>query len=125
MSYIPNVREEYTASPFSGERKENPYYEGRLSAKQVPYKVGFDLCRESLENFFYNLDVYEEELSGVFDISNMDFDAFDDENITDEEIEGLTPETQFMMVLKDIIMNWIEMERNEFIVALLENEEDR
>ncbi len=107
---IPNVREKTISSLYgntkgSFENEENPYYEGNLKDRyNIEYLRGYDYIAENvIPNFFENLDVYDEELGEI----------------------GTRLSEKVAEVLKDCLADWIETDRNELVVYMIEKEDEK
>lgn len=74
------------------------YYEGNLQkSDNIAYKDGYDYAVDGLDIFFDNLDEYDWSMDKAFT-----------QEIFDE--------------IKKNILHWMEMNRNEMVVALIESE---
>lgn len=93
MSYIPNCRE------------DKLYNYGELTPRNKYTVDGFDWCaEEGVETFFDNLRIYQ--------ITKNGFDL----------IDYLESNPDVCDSLKEAILDYIEMQRNELIVSMIEND---
>ncbi len=105
---IPNVREKTISSLYgntkgSFENEENPYYEGNLKSEfDKEFLHGYDcLAEEMLPMFFDNIEMYEDELAEV----------------------GIILKQNAVDVLKECLSDYIETQRNELVVSMIEKED--
>ena len=100
MSYFRNVREKEEI--VNGAVKPNPYYEGNLTNEyNIECKRGYDICEDTVDNFFDNLDIYTEAFA------KMPLSMNDEDTLS---------------TLKDCILHSIEMTRNELITSMIDSE---
>lgn len=130
--FIPNVREKYIHRPYQNigdgeEIEQNYYYQENIKGEtNKAFIRGYDCVAESLiDDFFNNLDLYEQEFSefGVW-LPNIDCEYINsNEYETDPEtIRGQTIETRLTDTLKRCLLDYIESERNEIVVSMIDNE---
>lgn len=147
MSYIPDTRERFVTPLFESEnqeRKENGYWHGFLNEKDQEFVRGYDWANEmSVANFFNNLDVYggefeeigidvneiSEQLDGAvpFPFYNEDAnpeDYKDMDDFSEEEKERMNFATKLFLTMKSCLIDWIEMERDQLIVSMIDNMDD-
>ena len=126
MSYIPEIRKRETRTPFSKEFSKNLYWQGYLNDQGVDVLSGYDMATDATENFFENIDVYADEFNQFgFDVEYIDTDTvMEDKELeaySDDEIRNMSTETRFVACMKAVILHWIELERNQIGVSLIEN----
>lgn len=92
MTYIPNVRERETT--MFGKTRENDYWEGNLDAAGKRDLMMYDAAIEDMESWF-----------GSLWYSNV-------VNMRSEELKAL----------RDDFCQWCESERNEMVVAMLNDQ---
>ncbi len=132
MSYIPDVRNRFKEHLYEGTRgaskmdknERNPYWEGYLNDTDKEYVRGYDWNTEQVvSSFFQNLDVFADELDF------LDMDDIDIENVvsergsseySEEELEGMSESTLIAKKMRECLLKWIEMERNELVVSMIE-----
>lgn len=128
MSYIPNVRREKDYNKFTGEERNepNPYYEGNLNAENKQIKNGYDFACNSIKSFFSNISIYEDALQEFFNTENIDEEVLTAswEDLNEEEIEGLSSETAICLCIKDCLLHYMEINRNELVTSLLEEQNE-
>ena len=102
--FIPNVREKQSISRFEHGIVDNPYYEGNLKDKyNLEYLRGYDyVAEEIVPCFFDNLDVYEDEFAEI----------------------GTGIAEKVADILKECLADWIERDRNELVVYMIEKEDE-
>jgi hypothetical protein len=129
---IPNVREKYIRRPFQrlddGEELEiNSYYQENLKSEtSKAYIRGYDCVAESIiDDFFNNLELYTQELSdeGIW-IHSIDAEYINSNEyeINAETIRSQTLETRLVDALKRCLLDYIESERNDIVVSMLDSE---
>jgi len=104
MSYIPDCRDD-----------EN-YNEKYLNDKDAEFIAGFDWCRiMAVDNFFDNIDMYTSE-----------FDQFDNPEMIEKAVRfvEMLEEEALMTILKDCILHYIEMQRDQLITSMIDNMDD-
>lgn len=89
MSFFPNCR------------TDEDYNEKYLNEIDSQYISGFDICTESVDKFFNNLDIFECKEDG-FDLYNY-----------------LESHNEVRESLKKDILTFLERERNEYIVSIM------
>lgn len=108
----------------------NPYWDGHLKGVDKAYVQGYDDCIEdNIGGFFDNLMVYEGELERAFDTKDIfrkvDDNVLSDERSADEfpedERDGWTRETAILKTIKDCMLHYAEMNRDENITGIIEN----
>ena len=105
MTYIPNTRSRWNESPYTrkGQKKElNAYYEGYLNGKDSEFVAGYDFNTENaIENYFHNLAMYQHEKDGTeSDVANI------------------------FQFIKETLLHYIEMNRDELIVSMIDGMDD-
>ena len=128
--YLPNVREEKLEN---GE--ENGYFEGNLNEKDSEFIRGFDWCAEmSVTNFFDNLfDIFPQEsflghtlaerlpeyMKNEYEVTYR----FPENEPDSKKKRKIVVET-YADLLREELLNWIESDRDESIVSMLDNCEE-
>ena len=134
MSYLPNIRERTTKTPYTprGEETENAYWQGYLDDTGTRTWQDYDFAIEDMLTFFDNLDIYLDDLNNAvnpddFDEENEDYvdtakvaERKDLDEYSDEELRNLSPYTRFAIMFRTALMEWLESERNEFGISLQE-----
>lgn len=140
MTYIPTVRNRFNKPLYKHTRgaekitdNRNPYWEGYLSDHDggAAMIVGFDYAADTVDNIFHNLDVYMSDLiaaglmgEGKDEIPSIDesivFSDKELEDFSEEELLQMTPLTRAAKAFRDIIRDWVESERDSFIVGNIE-----
>ena len=92
MTYIPNVRERETN--MFGKTRENAYWEGNLDAAGKRDLMMYDAAIKDMESWFDNMGCG----NGV--------------HVRDKKLEAL----------RDDFCQWCETERNEMVVAMLDDQ---
>ncbi len=150
MSYFPNVRTKKVEQLFhhilADAEVNNEYYQGNLDDEGKQFIRGFDWCMEMVVgNLFGNLDIYSEDFERIgldalelnTDIVNSDvpyaYNALDDaqeepseeykdiDDYTDEDIAKMSDITKIALLIKSILFQYGEGERNELITSMLED----
>ena len=132
MSYIPNVRNRFKEHLYEGTRgaskmdknERNPYWEGYLNDTDKEYVRGYDWNTEQVvSSFFQNLDVFADELD-FLDMDDIDIENVvserDSSEYSEEELEGMSKSTLIAKKMRECLLKWIEMERNELVVSMIE-----
>lgn len=140
MSLFADCREKYTrdAYPYGTQFRKSkdipkdeisPYWDGRLKGADKVYVSGYDDCAEdNIKGFFDNLMTYEGELEDAFGETEIyhkvDDNVLEDDRsageFPDDERESWTPETRILKTLKDCMLHYYEMSRNENITAIID-----
>ena len=136
MTYIPDVRKKINSPLYKniGKPEGNPYYEGYLSEDLASSVVGYDEAVDVVNNCFYNLDMFleifeaigininrfERFLSGYSD-NIKDWENVDITDLSDEQLESLDPVVRFILGIRMIMLNYLEMQRNDFVVSLFDS----
>lgn len=123
MTYIPDVRKKKIQRRFQGEAVDNPYWEGNLSVDDKVVLMAYDKCFEGFENGLANVSLSDElERAGV-DVDLLE-DVLKEPNDPDliEALNNANHETQAVFDFIIYIENWMEMQRNEMVVSLIESE---
>ena len=129
---IPNVRDKYIRRPCQrlddGEELEmNSYYQGNLKGEtNKAYIRGYDCVAESIiDDFFNNLEFYAQEFSdeGIW-LPNIDAEYINSNEyeINAETIRSQTLETRLVDALKRCLLDYIENERSDIVVSMLDSE---
>ncbi len=151
MSYIPNARGKYTEQLYKNTRgasakpEPNPYWHGLNDDYGKSELFGFDEAVGALNNLFDNLDVYETEIEEIFGEGALEqydemktdgespyapgTNGYDEPNpkyrdlntYEYEERQKMSQITKAMLLFKRMANNWLEMERDEINVSLLDN----
>ena len=141
MSYIPDVRNRFRERLYEGTRgaskmdknERNPYWEGYLNDTDKEYVRGYDWNTEQVvSSFFQNLDVFADILDFI-DTDDIDIEEVVSERsileYSDEELAEKSESTLIAKKMRECLLEWIEMERNELIVSMIdgmkEDEYDR
>ncbi len=95
MSCIPNCR------------KNEVYNEKYLTPLDKVLVNGYDWAVENVDNLFYSLEVYEDE----FNIEGEDI------NLT----RFLENHPKILSTLREALLDWLEMGRNELITSMMDN----
>ena len=108
--FIPNCRNQYLTN-YEGivTDEKNPYWEGNLNDNDRELLREFDFAADSFKSFFDNLDIYDTN----FDIEGEDI------NLS----RFLHNHPAILETLKDAFAHYVEMERNETVVSLIESED--
>lgn len=128
MSYIPNTREKRNFSFKTGryDGEENGYRQEYLNEEDDTFRRGFDYAVETVLNYFNNLDVFSDAfLKAELNLDRVDTDAVVSDNMTDEEIGHLNRDTLILGTVHDTLADWLEMERNQFIVGLIDGMDEK
>ena len=127
MSYIPDTRTKYSINPYKrneGDEIKSPncYYEKLLPEEMKAMVEDFDTSINHTLSYFDNIDVYEDEFEGIgIDLREVNIKAVTDESRNLNEENHLTKEFGIVyQTMKDYLM----MERNEFIVGLIDSIEE-
>lgn len=125
MTYIPDTRQPIIKLPFSKKEELNHYYEGLLDARGIAILKSYDYAAEDLASTLDNWvdvlaiagqQILEKDSEGKYTIPF-------DETIDSQELEVLLkPNVQ--RYIKFAILNWMDMNRNEMAVALIEGMDD-
>ena len=123
MSKIANVRL-FEHKAFGGNPR-NPYWQGYLPDKDIPFLQGFDAANKEVDDAIDDLYVIMDDLTELgLDPSRLDLDVIaSNKLITDyqpEELKEMTPETKCMTLLYQFISRRIEVGRNEFVTAAID-----
>ena len=86
-------------------RIEGPYNEKNLRGSRADALIGFDMAVEEISLLFENLEVYPEA-----------------EMILDPDIAVVNKDK--VQILRDAMMDWMEMQRNEMIVSFIDSQDD-
>ena len=137
MSLFADCREKYTkdAYPFGTYTRKNedipkdeisPYWDGNLKGSGKHYVDGYDYCVETFKNAFANIMDVDEVIDDTGFLKNVDEDVINDdrpaEDFPIDEMEKWSKETKIMKLLKDCILEYTEIERNELVTAILEDD---
>lgn len=103
MTYIPDGR------------KDEFYNQKYLLDKDAEFVAGLDWCRIfAVENFFDNLDIYESEFDEDTEEDNEEFNL----------ISYLEEHEEIRNKLREVITQYIEMERDELVTSMIDNMEE-
>ena len=125
MTYIPDTRHPIIKLPFGKKEELNHYYEGLLDVRGLAILKAYDYAVCDLANVYNNWDdalaiagdqILEKDSEGKYTIPF-------DETINSHELEVLNREN-VQRYIKFAILNWMDMERNEMAVALIEGMDD-
>lgn len=118
MTYIPDCRND-----------EN-YNEKYLNEKDAEFVKGYDWCAEEVaDNFFNNINVYFEDDSHLMHILNeempesMQYEEDVEYRFGQREKETRKVKT-YLDMLRSKLQDWIESERDELIVSMIDNMDD-
>lgn len=127
----------------------NAYYYGLLESPDKDFVCGYDWNTERvINNLFDNLDIYANKFEEIgINIDDVDTDivngAYDEANINFnnefadkrpvkwycqydiEEIEAMNTPTKLMLLMKYIINDYIEMQRDELVTSMIEDMDDK
>lgn len=143
MTLIPDCRKKYLTDAYPNgtyhrshseisSKELNPYYQGNLNEEDQAFLNGYDYAIHlPVRNLFNNLDVYADELEeltflnklfGKDWLSQLDLEAID----SDELPKGtpLNAATRFFRLLRLMLFDFSEMERNELIVSMIDGYPD-
>ena len=132
MGMYPNVRNKTLRPLFNNtagsdkQERENAYWEGYLNNDDAYMTHGYDYATEVVDTFFHNLDVFEEE----FELLDLERYDLPDEHIvfgekalseySEEELARMSETTKIMTLMRTSILKWLEIERDELVVGLIE-----
>lgn len=94
MTYIPDCR------------VDTEYNQKYLTEQDRDRVCGFDMAVDAIDCFFYNLDVYEEELNIAGEDINL--------------VRFLENHREIADTWKDCVFHWLEKERNGMIVSMID-----
>lgn len=145
MSYIPNIRQKYDNGRFGnceGKKNVNSYWQGFLSDEGVQVLEVYDIVENIVENFFENLDVYREDIDEAIrdyeeetgkmatlsftektenDVVKMGpFDKASRMVATTKNYATITARTVFVRAMFECMMHWMEINRDEIGVSILD-----
>ena len=119
--HIPDTREQ----EINGQ--ENPYFEEYISKKDKDFISGYDwVVNEVIEGFFNNLDIdtidYANIGLAVNPNTGADIDKFmeDLDTLTVNDVDILDRSALVFAMIKRNLLSYIEMERDELIVSMIE-----
>lgn len=123
MTYIPDVRKKKIQRRFQGEAVDNPYWEGNLNVDDKVVLMAYDKCFESFENGLANVSLSDELEEAGVDVDLLE-NVLKEPNDPDliEALNNANHETQAVFDFIIYIENWMEMQRNEMVVSLIESE---
>ena len=144
MTYIPDIRDKYNTpickntKGASKEPEENGYWQGFLDDDDVVYMKGFDDATDiACDNVYENLEIFEDDLMEAIDpeyYNKEDGPEFEDlidldvvggnkclDEYSDEEKEKMTPYTRLLLTLRKCVSQYVESERNELGVSMIES----
>lgn len=99
MSHLPNTRDEESGA----------YYEGNLTKENKARIEEFDFAVEQLENAFDNLE--------CIDASELDIDQ-------EYHLNKVISDEATLNALREFILNFMENTRNDYVIAMIENQPD-
>lgn len=145
MSYIPCIREKYKTSIYTKEEKEkelNAYWQGFLNDQGIETLNTYDFTVDIVENFFENLEVYQDEFADVIDryknvtgkpaTINMSEDDMlitdvvntelfnKDDDFSEEDIKSTSLPVLLARTMYECMMHWLDMHRDELGVSMLD-----
>ena len=154
MSFIPDCRPKYakdvdhlypSKEPID-EKEINGYWYGLLQGKDAEFIRGFDYNTvHAVNNLFDNLDVYATELAEAgIDVESIDLNVVDGapmfqnetfveqdereyksfEEYTEEEKKQMTNATKLLLIFKDMLNDYIEMQRDELVTSMIDSMDD-
>ena len=154
MSYIPDARSLFTRTAYT-ERDEptpfNAYWQGLLDENGKNTLMGYDDAVRAVNCLFDNLNVYTDAIEAVFgegfldevDVhkvngispfsgdlmsessGDVDKDYHQIDEYSEKEFKKMTQATKVCLLLKYILNDWMEMERDEVNASLIENMDDK
>ena len=108
MTWLPNTRLKKERSRFSSEIKDNPYWEGNLTDENKARISEFDFAVEQVDTAFDNLE-------GCVDTSELDLDQ-------EYHLNKVISDEATLKVIKDFIFEFVENQRNEYVISMIENQ---
>lgn len=103
-------------------RNDEHYNEDFLDRQDKEFIKGFDFCLEQIKNLIENnLDVYETELSDVWD-DDLGEQPQDEVFATTDELYTIVDENKILLSL--IVEHWAEMQRDELITSMIDGMDD-
>ena len=142
MSYIPDTRYKMVPPYFEGtwgdkkeEHKDNAYWQGYLGENDSKWVAGYDQAIDDMLNMFNNMECFEEYLEAMgLDVEDMiqpddvpDLETCAEEpiyNLSDNLLSEMTYEVRVQIGFMQMLMHWMENERDELITGILDNDED-
>lgn len=130
MSYIPDVRTALVKDALGSlTRERNGYYENLLSKGDRRNVDAYDFCVGNVENFFCNLDEYEDVLKPLgFDPMKVDMDTIIKDkciqDYSDAEKADMSWETKLTLAFGTSLLEWLEIMRNEWVVSMIDSMPD-
>lgn len=149
MTMFADCREKFMkdAYPYGGpkgrentdnlEGEINPYWDGNLNDDNKYCVFGFDTAAEMADGTFANdlssyiddyWEEYFEERFGKLDKLNIDDDVLGErkciDDYTEEEISKWSKATALLMIAKEVLLDTLEMERNELVTGLIDSQDD-
>lgn len=151
MTFIPDVRNKKKITPFGKTDMENGYWHGYLDNKDLEFMTGYDYCAEMVvSNFFNNLGVFSTDIKDALSLFNLSEGNNEDEEdiseieeffenidnkvllttksldeFSDNEIAVMDKYTRLFKTIKDCLLNWIELERDELGVSMIEGMDEK
>ena len=127
MSYIPDCRERFKPvyGPKSNKDEINGYWEGYLNENDKEYINGWDIVADDVTaSFFANITDFE-CLNEIFVSSEIEsIGRYACIHRLDSEMPKDAPrEVRFLRKLHEELVDWIESERDEMIVSMIDNME--
>lgn len=132
MSYIPDARSKFKEQFYKGtegaskEPERNPYWQGYLKKEDADLIRGYDWATDiAVNSFFDNIDNFSDELEDLnFDEDKVDINVLhshkDYDAISYEEEQGLSKETRLLIIIRHELAQWMEANRDEFIVSRID-----
>ena len=108
-------------------RTDENYNEKYLNEENGFYVNGYDDCvAYGIDNFFNNINIYEDEIKEVLkDLPAKELEIDEDALFEDNECpENATILTKLLKVIKESLLDYAEMSRDEIITGLIENQKD-
>ena len=134
MSDIPNIRSFYKEPKFkntngaSDELEENRYYEGYLNEDDSLLLAGYDDAITQVDDAFAALEIFKEDFDEIgFNIKNIDNNIVHDKffaDLSDDEKASLSTETKLVLAMKQSVLMFLEMYRDELGTSMLDNMSD-
>ena len=126
--YFRDARSKFDHTPFTKKTEEpNPYYQEYLNKDDDNFLDGYDWAtEEEIVGFFNNLDVFLDDLDNdiLFDPEKLDENLLAAEEVTDEDKKAASKETRFMLWLKESLLQYMELSRDELVTSMIDAMED-
>ena len=135
MSYIPDIRSRKRRKMYNtmtgkdAGTDQNSYWQGYLNKDDAMFLGAYDTAMSVVSDYFNNLEIDEDKFQELdIDITTVDQEIIASNKkyseYSDEECSDMSKETKMFLLLKENMFRFLESERNNIGVSMIDQMSD-